>query len=302
MTGIHWRSRPRPAFTMVELMVVILIIAILVSLISSAVVMAMGKIPEVKTRTEISQLQEALQAFMTDYNLGQPPPSVLHLNEQNPQLSGSFAFLKQVFGKNLGAQGPVDWNGDGTIDGPWVLSGEQCLVFYLGGIPNTLAQAGGAPPECLGFSTNNMNPAFYNPALPGGGKRKGPYYTFESGRLKPIAAQGGFFVYIDPWKTKAGPNYLTLGSSPYAFFSSAGINNGYHIQALSYFKAAPYYVTNLAGVATGQYTNSNTYQIISAGKDGIFGTTGWYPSSGAIGAGADDQANFSSKLLGKGQQ
>ena len=34
----------------------------------------------------------------------------------------------------------------------------------------------------------------------------------------------------------------------------------------------------------------------------MFGGGIWIPSSGATGAGADDQANFSAKVLGAGQQ
>jgi prepilin-type N-terminal cleavage/methylation domain-containing protein len=294
----HSRRGQRSAFTLVELMVVLLIIAILVSLLGSAVMKAMGKIPEVQTRTEISEMSVALQAFMSDYNLAEPPPSYLILHEHvaaypgNAALAQTWTFLQKTFAKNLGAQsaGWIDWNGDGLVNGPWFLEGEQCLVFYLGGIPNLV----GGP---QGFSTNSMNPAL------AGGKRKGPYYTFDLTRLKP--GNGGFFVYIDAWQTKTSPFYATLGGTPYAYFSSRGINNGYNwltypghvhpgdcpsIRALQYF---------LAG--TTQCMNPNTYQIISAGKDGVFGTIGWIPANGAVGAGADDQANFSSTLLGSGQ-
>ncbi len=318
------RSGSRSAFTLVELLVVVLIIAILVSLIGSAVLKAMQKIPEVQTRTEIAEMSVALQAFMSDYNLTEPPPSLLYLNEytplSTPQDNGrSAAFLQKVFGKNLGVgQVFVDWNGDGVASGPsggmpWVLQGEQCLTFYLGGIPNVLQMKTGAPPAPLGFSTNNTNPAMAS------AKRKGPYFNFVTPRLFPqtgviSASWNGFFVYLDPWQSKAGPLYATMGGSPYAFFSSGGINNGYALT--SAFNAAPYAIRS--GVSpyalTGQFTNPNTFQIISAGKDGVFGNTGWVPTAGMPPvpfsnanaanqpAGDDDQANFSGGLLGAGQQ
>lgn len=300
MTGIRSHRTRRSAFTLIELLVVILIIAILVSLTAAGVFAVMGKIPEVKTRTEITELGNALQAFLSDYGQSEPPPSILVLHEHMKYGNSaveqqSRIYLQKVFGKNLGVgQTYVDWNGDGVANGPWILSGEQVLVFFTGGIPNTAAVVGGTQaPGPQGFSTNNMNPA------QAGGKRKGPYYPFESNRLvfagtlNPSAPN--FFVYLDPWKTKSGPLYATLGGSPYAFFSSAGVNNGY-LGAKDSFGAMPYYT------GVGQYSNSNTYQIISAGKDGNFGTSGWSPSSGATGAGADDQSNFSAGLLGAGQR
>lgn len=293
----HSRSGKRSAFTLVELMVVVLIIAILVSLVSSAVLKALGKIPEVTTRTEIAEMDMALRAFMLDYNLDVPPPSYLILHEANPLLSQPTGFFQKAFGKNFGSQGPVDWNGDGQIDGPWTLEGEQCLVFYLGGIP-TAPGLGMYSPQ--GFSTNSMNPAAIS------AKRKGPYYPFQVGRLAPQPYNPLIFpMYIDAWQSKSA-------AKPYAYFSSNGNNNiGYTqnttppLHDCKSIGAFPYYITG-----TNQYMNPNTYQIISAGKDGVFGifgttnpagTAGWNPAAGAVGVGADDQANFSGSLLGSGQ-
>lgn len=299
------RSGKRLAFTLVELLVVILIIAILVSMVSSAVMKAMGRIPEVKTRTEIAEMDVALRAFMTDYGLVDPPPSSLVLyenialypaNSASPLVAQSYAFLQKVFGKNLGPL--VDWDGDGHIyQNAWVLEGEYCLVFYIGGIPSPT----GGP---QGFSTNNMKPSFGSMLGETPGKRKGPYFTFDMTRLRAGKTLGpaapGFMVYIDPWQSKQSPFYNTLGGTPYAYFSSRGTNNAYSLVApgdCPTIKAAPYFITN-----TTQCMNPNGYQIISAGKDGVFGTHGWVPASGAVGAGADDQANFSAGLLGNGQQ
>jgi prepilin-type N-terminal cleavage/methylation domain-containing protein len=305
---IEKRSRGvnRPAFTLIELLVVMAIIAILVSLTSAAVMRAMWKIPEVQTSTDIAELGTALSSFMSDYQLSDPPPSKLilredmayNLNPTNPNAAlelQSLQFLKKVFGKNLG---PTDWNGDTKIANPaagWILEGEQCLIFYVGGIPNTAQIAAGSPPQCQGFSYNNTNPA-----TPGG-KRHGPYFqNTQTGRLVPLTAYTlapNFFVYIDAWKKKTGP-------MPYAYFSSNGLNNGYSLTDCATIGASPYF----SGVAPNlTYMSANTYQIISAGADGAFGnvvnkTLPWNPSSGATGAGADDQASFSSALLKAGQQ
>ncbi len=287
MARIRSRSLSRRGFTLIELLVVIAIIAVLVSLTAAGTMKMLGKIPQVQTSTEMSQLDSALAAFMSDYQLSDPPPSHLILSENlalYPAGDPNLAFLKRTFGKNLGAAtgNLIDWNGNGALDGPWTLEGEQCLIFYTGGIPTPT----GSTPGGLGFSTNNMNPAA------AGGKRNGPYMTFKSSRL--VAGAGGFFVYIDPWKSPTSPLYATLGGTPYAYFSSFGINNLYTADCPSIF-ATPY------SDGSGHFINSNKYQIISAGQDGVFGPGVLIGSSGATGSGRDDQANFSSTILGAGQ-
>lgn len=288
----HSRGVKRSAFTLVELMIVVIIIAVLVSLVSAAIAKVMDKIPEVQTSTDIAQLGVALQAFMSDYKLTDPPPSTLVLYETNPLQGPSAGFLQKAFGKNLGSF--VDWNGDGQANGPWTLEGEQCLVFYVGGIGGT-----------QGFSYNPTNPA-----APGGSKRHGPYFTFQTNRLVPLnptinATASPFPVYMDAWQVKNRPYGLKPGHPqgwPYAYFSSNGYNNtGYTQGALGALKdcqsigATPYFTT------TGQYINPNTYQIISAGKDGQFGTGNMATASSERPGGYDDQSSFSSTILGAGQ-
>lgn len=310
----HSRSSKHSAFTLVELMVVILILALLVSLIASASVKGVDKLTENRTRQEISELEVALRAFMADYGLTEPPPSYLILRESNPldttlwDNNQSGQFLEKLFGKNLGrpvgySLGGVDWNGDGKIEDPPAgyrqLNGSQCLVLFLGGIPNSLAVTmSGAAPAPQGFSTNNIKPSYGS--VPGEtmGKRKGPYYHFVTSRLYPQQAYpgwDGYFVYIDPWMSKSGVIY-TVGT-PYAFYSKAGIGNQY--DRTNEYGASPYLTKD------GKYMNPDTWQILSAGKDGKFGVTNgvavWDPFSGATGYGADDQANFSATLLGAGQ-
>src|SRR5262245_19033509 len=80
------------------------------------------------------------------------------------------------------ATGGIDWNGNGGIDAPngggdVILEGDQCLVFFLGGIPDNLS----AVPNCRGFSTNPANPAAAT------SDRIGPFYEgFTAGRLARI--------------------------------------------------------------------------------------------------------------------
>jgi hypothetical protein len=70
--------------------------------------------------------------------------------------------------------------------------------------------------------------------------------------------------------------------------------------------ARAYYELSNTGMPL--YTFNNTYQILSAGSDGVFGSGGtvgggvlWSSSAGATGPGRDDQANFASSILSAGQ-
>src|SRR5207248_1531508 len=88
-----------------------------------------------------------------------------------------------------------------------VLEGEECLVFFLGGIQTT------NPPNCVGFSTDPFNPASL--PVPGSGEtRKGPYFNFKANRLV-LGPSGKFLMYNDPYGT------------PYAYYSSYKLKNGY---------------------------------------------------------------------------
>jgi prepilin-type N-terminal cleavage/methylation domain-containing protein len=291
MTRIHSRRARRAGFTLVELLVVIAIIAILVSLTAAGVMKVLSNVPVIQARTDISEMEASLAAFMTDYNLSDPPPSLLVLREDNqynmanPQHKATVNFLKKAFkGIDLTPGKPMNWNGDTTIDNvDHVLQGQHCLVFYLGGIPTAPTSGTNG---CLGFSTNTQNPT-----TPGG-NRRGPYFNFSSSRL--VRDTNGFFVYYDPYKT----------NKPYAYFSSNGQVNGYSQTDCSLIAANAYFQGT---AANPNYMNINKYQIICAGADGVFGTMAngsipWNAAGGAQGAGRDDQANFTSGVLGAGQK
>jgi hypothetical protein len=243
------------------------------------------------------------------------------INPANPALS-------------LWATTGIDWNGNGIIDGPpplagmdgpgaITLEGDQCLVFFLGGIP--VLPGGGASAQCLGFSTNPQNPA--SPTTD-----RIPPFEFDSKRLVLLRFAGNpynrYFSYGDNYCTTDGAGTL-LSGAPYAYFSSYKNSNGYNRYA-SFQLAQPVYPApgialafgasdcSTLGLAGGAYFESastigtkylkpNSFQIISAGADGFFGVGGgpWnatmapqmYPAGNP---GFDDQSNFSSAMLNVG--
>src|SRR5439155_9839088 len=99
----------------------------------------------------------------------------------------------------------VDWSGGLGIPanpGYVILEGDQCLVFFLGGIPST---ANGLN-ACLGFSRSPTNPTAV------GGERL-KFCDFQPARLTAIHGNA-FFSYLNPY-----------GSAPigkaYAYFSTS---------------------------------------------------------------------------------
>jgi prepilin-type N-terminal cleavage/methylation domain-containing protein len=314
----HSRRSSRTGFTLIELLVVIAILTILVSLITAAVMKFLVKGPETVTRQEIGQLDAAVATFHTEFKLGKEYfPSQLVLCElatdyvlTNQVDRDSVAFLNRMFpailkpdarpasptyGKIIWQTVGIDWNNNGVIDrGRLILEGDQCLVFFLGGIPTAPGQTYG----CLGFSYLGSNPA--TPPLTQGEQRKGPYFEFKSAKLLQLRNNDNtnpgvnrYFSYQDGY---GNPNGV------YVYFSSYTRPNGYNPYGgtdCPSFGVQPYYesVSN-QGV---RYLNPNTCQIISAGVDGLFGPGGAYnpaaPSNTAQTA-KDDQSNFHNHLIG----
>jgi prepilin-type N-terminal cleavage/methylation domain-containing protein len=327
--------RRRGAFTLIELMIVLAIIALLMSLVVAAAWKAFGTAKQGKATVEIGQLDTGVSSFEAGYNV-KYIPSMIWLDEtgmysttptmssqlnqwfqtlggpgQTAFLSGlandSKQYLEQVFGRGIYVSGttnlnPIDWNGD-TIVGNTnaILEGHQALVFFLGGIPAVPVNGFAGTP--LGFSTN---PA--NPAAPGG-SRKGPFAEFDPARLKvPTNNNVGalhYFSYVDSFAANAGNSF-------YAFFSSYKSQNGYNRYVVSdcvSLGVSPYYQSS------NQYYKPNGVQILCCGPDGLFGNVGgpsnnfaypWTPQTAgnvanAVPGLADDQSNFYDRTLGTSQ-
>jgi prepilin-type N-terminal cleavage/methylation domain-containing protein len=302
MTRRHASRRGQDGFTLIELLVVIAIIAILIGMLLAAVMNIFAPGDYAKARKDISKMSEGLAALMYERKMSnaQVPSRIMlcedmdydrFINNQSvdpyrAQLAkDSRGFLKRFFPDinaiSIPNGGPgMDWSGDGVITpsdaGTFYLDGSQCLVFFLGGINGT-----------RGFSTNPKNPTDGRPD-------RTTTFKFDTNRL----TSEPFPHFLDPW------------GQPYAYFSSYGQTNGYNRYSVKFpllgvgsdcpFVSSGAYVSSVDanGNATA-YWNSNSFQIISAGKDQGFGTGGlWGPNNPALNNGADDISNFSSSKLG----
>jgi hypothetical protein len=202
------------------------------------------------------------------------------------------SFLKHMFPRcnDTWVNQGIPWGPGVAANQPAVtLEGEQCLVFFLGGL-----QTNTNPPGCLGFSSDPNNPM----SAPFGGEtRKGPYFNFKNNRLG-LGPNNGFLMYNDPFGT------------PYAFYSSYRVKNGYSkygtndcpLAASLGLNQGPYVSSTAAATGT-QYYNPDTFQIISAGQNKLFGPGGlWTAQNPTNKAGQDDFSNFNGLRLGAGPQ
>jgi len=298
---------PRKGFTLLEVLVVISIIALLAGLITAAANRALVRMDEVRVRSEISQLETALEQFKLTF--GRYPPSRIVLSESgnydrtNPLHQYSEQYLQALFpGINLQGEDNYwhDWDGDGVKAPPNIfydLQGQECLVFFLGGIPFT-----GIGPS--GFSTDKTRPTL---GPTDSKSRLGPFFEFDTSRLKlvrdvvppirlpndPVSQR--FYVYLDRY------------GSPYAYFLARDAATNNYLNDCPNLVGPQFqpYVTAIsvdppnAGVI--KYHRPNSFQIVSAGKDKIFGSGGLYvPNDDNPQLSVDDYdniTNFSEGLL-----
>lgn len=233
MDAVWVRRRPHHAFTLVEMLVVVVIIGMLASLITGAVQRAMHRARIARVAMEINQLEMALKAYNQKY--GEDPPDFTdpavvprHLARAFPRYDAS------TWQADLKAAG-VDVS---TLDPG------SAVVFWLGGLP-----AGDGSKKLLGFSANPKNP-FDNSA-----SRRPPLFDFDARRLK-LDNDGALRYYPD---IGSGQN------APYVYFRS---RNGRYGDAHVWGQARPYF-----DAETNDWVNPDSFQIISAGFDGQFGTT-----------------------------
>jgi general secretion pathway protein G len=278
------RQRHRAGFTLVELLIVILIIGLLVSLISAATIRALASANRTRNAAELREISVAIESFKQKYGIY--PPSRIKLSETlSYPMSGTAGSLDQISLSTLtriwprlaasGGSGAtawtfIDWNGDGVSSPAVILEGDQCLTFFLGGIPSTT----GGINAGTGFSTNPQNPAWHianagTPTVP-------PFFEFDSSRLITLTAahRVSYAAGIPAVSTSHFSYRDSYKLAPYAYFSSGTSRNGYNPLASTLLLGTksssdcsslgvwPY------AQSAGSYLNPTTFQIISAGANG----------------------------------
>jgi prepilin-type N-terminal cleavage/methylation domain-containing protein len=275
MTLLMPKRRRRAAFTLIELMVVMAILTIMISLLLAGVNRVRIAAKRTNTHTEIRELGQGISMFKQKFSVDYVPSKIVLREDGAYVLNSADANRNKLELDSINwlksawpfLTFPVDWNQNGSIQTNVAidLEGDQCLVFFLGGINEN--------GQLTGFSTNKRNPMDPTP------QRIGPFIQFQVDRLRDVRGVNGFRSYIDPWKVQ-----------PYLYFTSYGKQAGYKASD-STLGVTPY-----VDPATNKAMSSDGFQIICAGEDKLFGTGGTaYP---ATGPGEDDIANFSQGTLG----
>jgi prepilin-type N-terminal cleavage/methylation domain-containing protein len=348
-------SDSRPGFTLIELLVVIVILALLVGLLVPAVMRAVGTAKEAAVAAEIQGMSQALAAFKS--GKGSYPPSSILVSENgdyssetitDPKLQALGQRTLTIFRKlwprmqfnTSTAKGPApglsnappgsfyDVNGNGSMDGIYVLQGPECLVLFLGGVPEKTS--GGAGWATTGFSKNPSNPFLSTALNPSATNRTDPFFEFGNGRLvsnteNPTTKGYPFPGYVDSLGAPSEPTvipfycyfsaYEGVGYDPSdcdlnepdsadptiairgAFTSNnapAAVHPNTTNPALLWSPAPNPYVNdvpvstvantgepNPSTLKTRAWHNPNSFQIISPGRDRLYGIGGQYIPQGS---------------------
>ena len=247
---------------------------------------------------EIRSLERAVLDFKKRFKVA--PPSLIYLCE-NPDDWEAEPYSRRIV-KRIWPQFNYalerDLNRDGDSSDRVVLDGAECLVFFLGGVVDP--DSG----QLRGFSKNPANPFAIDNAT-----RDGPFFEFQGGQIdrvfagRLIDADGDEFPeYADQFHGASWP----AGQVPYVYLSSDdGV--GYSeadVDAVAHLSASPLKSWYVKGPDAPFKPDS--YQIISAGPDGLFGDGGlvenvqpaWYEVKPDRGPEYDNVTNFHYGWLG----
>ena len=296
---------PRRGFTLIEMLTVVVIIGILASLVTGAVIRARIAARIAAIGLEISQLDAALKAYKQKHNRYPPDFSAIdtpqgraavirHLENAFPRYNMPGNRTDKKWGhlqhRLLRAYGV-------NIDD---LDPSAALVFWLGGLPE-----GPDSRRLIGFSANPRDPFDFGDLNGNGihdpgeswGSRLPRLFEFDPGRLK-LDDDGVWRYYPDTGGSGKNAPYVYFRASNRGYDGHPGFSSATHSE---WGSTRPCFDTRVPLDASGttfDWVNRDWFQIRAAGLDGVFGTGREFPTGGDYDdASYDDITNFSGGTL-----
>jgi prepilin-type N-terminal cleavage/methylation domain-containing protein len=225
-------THARSAFTLVELLVVIGIIALLAALVTPAVMRAQTAARNAAIKAEIDMLHMAIMNYKNEY--GSFPPgisgissasdsAVKHLSRLFPRCNSCPAQLLAAFPSSAS---------------PKTITAANALTYWLSGYTDDPT----APLSSSGLTRNIL-------------------FSFDMSRVDQTTG-----AYFPSGKSKS--NYLYLNSSLYASNAYSGATIAGAMRQTTSGDATPFYNT---GSETNDFFNPDSFQILCAGRDEEFG-------------------------------
>jgi len=231
-------SGSRSAFTLVELLVVIVILAMLASLVTVAGSRAMTAARNAAIKAEIDMLHMSIMNYKNEY--GSFPPCHDSLTLTGTGLAGRH--VARLYPRSTTAVITSELNTLLSTRNPPYVAPSNALSFWLSG-----------------YSDNPTAP------LALGNRKK--LHDFDMSRLD--LNSGIYYPSSKPASPLIYINSADYGNSwPFVAFTYSINSNSYVIEPNTYF-AQP--VTG-AYTNSGPFANPETFQILCAGADAIFGT------------------------------
>lgn len=248
----------RTAFTLVELLIVITVIAILVGLLLGAVLPALKTTNEFAIQTEINQLERAVESFKAKY--GFYPPSFVRIQypgdvtgdgsiNADDSIAALLPYINRIAPNNVETAINPSTNNPYIFDW-WDTVGKyigydtgQDLVFWLAGL-----------------SKNKQRP------LSGDGEKE-VFYDFKQGQLEYLTNPATTYSYMQP-KGKPAP-FLYIDNSSYGYGPSLPLAAGGPV-FFDGFTSTRGAFSN-GNFLPGVYENPKSFQIVTFGMDGLPG-------------------------------
>jgi len=280
------------AFTLVEMLVVVAIIAMLAALVTGVAIRARSAAKDAVITMEIKQLEMALQAYKEKF--GEYPPDFCDTGVGGTGRAIVLRHLSKIFPRFVIPGNDVDtqWANLQTtfIQPNWTnvninnLTPSSALTFWLGGQPawdntNTIVTG------FRGFSANPQNP-FDNSA-----SRINPFFDFKPSQTSYVSNQVMYYpIGVTTQNANNSYIYFRAENGNYTTDGAVLAANMSNSKRHTLASAVVWPALDVPNTTITTYTwiNPKSFQIFSAGQDAAYSTpsadSSFYPSaSGNIG-------------------